>query len=136
MRGTKDFKIEPGVKAPSDVVIRAGVNPNFFTRILPGMFDPLTRGKIAELFGIVSNLTPDDILDGKVVVIDIPIAKYREVGQYAALIWAQLFQRTVDRRGYEVPGGRPVFYGKTRLITSRLSKMHCFKPQRDPRAFP
>jgi hypothetical protein len=81
VRGTKDFKIEPGVKAPSDVVIGAGVNPNFFTRILPGMFDPLTRGKIAELFGIVSNLTPDDILDGKVVVIDIPIAKYREVGQ-------------------------------------------------------
>jgi len=73
------------------------------------MFDPLTRGKIAELFGIVSNLTPDDILDGKVVVIDIPIAKYREVGQYAALIWAQLFQRAVDRRSYEAPSGRPVF---------------------------
>jgi hypothetical protein len=74
-----------------------------------GMFDPLTRGKIGELFGTGTNLTPDDILDGKVVVIDIPIAKYREVGQYAALIWAQLFQRAVDRRSYEAPGGRPVF---------------------------
>jgi hypothetical protein len=51
-----------------------------------GMFDPLTRGKIGELFGTQTNLTPDDILDGKVVIIDIPIAKYREVGQYAALI--------------------------------------------------
>jgi hypothetical protein len=74
-----------------------------------GMFDPLTRGKIGELFGTGTNLTPDDILDGKVVVIDIPIARYREVGQYAALIWAQLFQRAVDRRSYEAPGGRPVF---------------------------
>jgi hypothetical protein len=74
-----------------------------------GMFDPLTRGKIGELFGSGTNLTPDDILDGKVVVIDIPIAKYREVGQYAALIWAQLFQRAVDRRSYEAPSGRPVF---------------------------
>ena len=74
-----------------------------------GMFDPLTRGKIGELFGTETNLTPDDILDGKVVIIDIPIAKYREVGQYAALIWAQLFQRAVDRRRYEAPGGRPVF---------------------------
>jgi TraM recognition site of TraD and TraG len=74
-----------------------------------GMFDPLTRGKIGELFGTVANLTPDDILDGKVVVIDIPIAKYREVGQYAALIWAQLFQRAVDRRSYVAPGSRPVF---------------------------
>jgi hypothetical protein len=74
-----------------------------------GMFDPLTRGKIGELFGTGTNLTPDDILEGKVVVIDIPIAKYREVGQYAALIWAQLFQRAVDRRSYEAPSGRPVF---------------------------
>ena len=74
-----------------------------------GMFDPLTRGKIGELFGTETNLTPDDILDGKVVIIDIPIAKYREVGQYAALIWAQLFQRAVDRRRYEAPAGRPVF---------------------------
>jgi hypothetical protein len=74
-----------------------------------GMFDPLTRGKIGELFGTVTNLTPGDILDGKVAVIDIPIAKYREVGQYAALIWAQLFQRAVDRRSYVAPGSRPVF---------------------------
>jgi type IV secretory pathway TraG/TraD family ATPase VirD4 len=74
-----------------------------------GMFDPLTRGKIGQLFGTDTNLTPQDILDGKVVVIDIPVAKYREVGQYAALIWAQLFQRTVDRREYRAPDSRPVF---------------------------
>jgi len=74
-----------------------------------GMFDPLTRGKIGELFGTVTNLTPADILDGKVVVIDIPVAKYREIGQYAALIWAQLFQRAVDRRDYEPGVTRPVF---------------------------
>lgn len=74
-----------------------------------GMFDPLTRGKIGELFGTVSNLTPDDILAGAVVIIDIPVAKYREIGQYAALIWAQLFQRAVDRREYQAPNSRPVF---------------------------
>lgn len=74
-----------------------------------GMFDPLTRGKIGELFGTGTNLTPQDILDGNIVVIDIPVAKYREVGQYAALIWAQLFQRAVDRRDYRAPDSRPVF---------------------------
>lgn len=74
-----------------------------------GMFDPLTRGKIGELFGTTTNLTPDDIFDGKVVVIDLPVAKYREIGQYAALIWAQLFQRAVDRRLYKAPQSRPVF---------------------------
>lgn len=74
-----------------------------------GMFDPLTRLAIGELFGTVTNLTPDDILAGHVVVIDIPVAEHREVGQYAALIWAQLFQRAVDRRKYEAPHTRPVF---------------------------
>ena len=74
-----------------------------------GMFDPLTRGKIGQLFGTDTNLTPDDIFNGKVVVIDIPVAKYREVGQFAALIWAQLFQRAVDRRDYHAPEARPVF---------------------------
>jgi hypothetical protein len=74
-----------------------------------GMFDPLTRGKIGELFGSGTNLSPDDILAGKVVVIDIPVAKYREIGQYAALIWAQLFQRAVDRRSFKPPADRPVF---------------------------
>ena len=74
-----------------------------------GMFDPLTRGKVGELFGTGTNLSPDDIFAGKVVVIDIPVAKYREVGQFAALIWAQLFQRAVDRRSYMAPETRPVF---------------------------
>src|SRR5262249_16296482 len=74
-----------------------------------GMFDSLARGKIGDLFGTDTNLSPTDILEGRVVVIDIPIAKYREVGQYAALIWAQLFQRAVDRRSYVPPGSRPVF---------------------------
>ncbi len=74
-----------------------------------GMFDPLTRGKIGQLFGTISNLTPDDILAGAIVIIDIPVAKYREIGQYAALIWAQLFQRAVDRRDYQAPYSRPVF---------------------------
>jgi TraM recognition site of TraD and TraG len=74
-----------------------------------GMFDPLTRGKIGELFGTTTNLTPDDIFDGKIVIINIPVARYREVGQFAALIWAQLFQRAVDRRTYTPPQTRPVF---------------------------
>jgi TraM recognition site of TraD and TraG len=74
-----------------------------------GMFDPLTRGKIGELLGTDTNLSPADILAGKIVVIDIPVAKYREIGQYAALIWSQLFQRAVDRRSYRPPHDRPVF---------------------------
>src|SRR5260370_24857250 len=74
-----------------------------------GMFEPVSRGKIGELFGTTTNLTPDDIFNGKIVIINIPVARYREVGQFAALIWAQLFQRAVDRRTYTPPRTRPVF---------------------------
>ena len=35
--------------------------------------------------------------------------KWREVGQHAAVIWAQLFQRVVDNRLYVPPFTRPVF---------------------------
>src|SRR5258705_2540102 len=74
-----------------------------------GMFDPITRGKIGELFGTTTNLTPDDIFNSKIVIINIPVARYREIGQFTALIWAQLFQRAVDRRTYTPPRTRPVF---------------------------
>jgi hypothetical protein len=39
------------------------------------MFDPLTRGKIGELFGTTTNLTPDDIFAGQIVVMNLPAAK-------------------------------------------------------------
>jgi hypothetical protein len=76
-----------------DARTRSNVDADF-----TGMFDPLTRGKIGELLSTTTYITPEDILSGKVVVIDIPESKYRAVGQFAALIWSQLLQRTVDRR--------------------------------------
>ena len=87
-----------------DARTRSNVDADF-----TGMFDPLTRGKIGELFSTTTNITPEDILNGKVVVIDIPVSKYRAVAQFAALIWSQLLQRTVDRRSFTPPFSRPVF---------------------------
>jgi TraM recognition site of TraD and TraG len=74
-----------------------------------GMFDPLTRGKIGELFSTTTNVSPRDILNGKVLIVDMPVAKYRAVGQFAAVIWSQLLQRAVDRRSFKPPSSRPVF---------------------------
>jgi type IV secretory pathway TraG/TraD family ATPase VirD4 len=74
-----------------------------------GMFDPLSRFAFGELFCTATNLTPDDILEGAVVVVDLPVARHRQIGQYAALIWSQLFQRACDRREYFAPEVRPVF---------------------------
>src|SRR5260370_17765603 len=74
-----------------------------------GMFDPLTRGKIGELFGTTTNLTPDDIFGGKIVVINLPVAKYREAGHYSALILAHVFPRGVCRPAYPSTDPTQVF---------------------------
>ena len=76
---------------------------------LTGLLDGLSRGDIGELFSTTTNLTPDDILRGAIVVVDIPEREYLEVGQYCALIWSQLLQRAVDRRDYQCPADRPIF---------------------------
>jgi type IV secretory pathway TraG/TraD family ATPase VirD4 len=88
----------------TDARTRSNVDADF-----TGMFDPLTRDKIGELFSTTTNVTPEDILKGKLIVIDIPVSKYLAVGQFAALIWSQLLQRTVDRRSFTPPFSRPVF---------------------------
>jgi hypothetical protein len=109
---TRDYWLEGRPHLPSKT--RETIDSDF-----TGMFDPLTRGKIGELFGTTTNLTPDNIFDGKVVVVDLPVAKYREIGQHAALIWAQLFQRAVDRRDYKHRTPGQCSFGKTRHTISQ-----------------
>jgi hypothetical protein len=76
---------------------------------LTGLLDGLSRGDIGDLFSTTTNLTPNDILNGAVVVVDIPEREFLEIGQYCALIWLQLLQRAIDRRQYKEPEGRPLF---------------------------
>jgi TraM recognition site of TraD and TraG len=45
-----------------------------------------------------TNLSPQDILDGKIVVVDLPILRYRESGQFCQLVWKVMTQRAVLRR--------------------------------------
>src|SRR5260221_3196899 len=65
-----------------DARTRSNVDAEF-----TGMFDPLTSGKIRELLITTTNITPEDILNGRVVVIDIPVFKYRQGVQFTALFW-------------------------------------------------
>lgn len=70
-----------------------------------GIIDPLNRGALKDLFSGTSTLTPDAPHEGKIVVIDMPVKEYHELGQFSQVIWKFLFQRETERRG----GGRPVF---------------------------
>jgi hypothetical protein len=73
-----------------------------------GLLDPLTKGVLSKLFGGDSNLSPDDIEAGRVIIVDIPM-RHRDIAQYAAVLWIQMVQRAATRRLYRAPISRPGF---------------------------
>src|SRR5665213_247054 len=48
------------------------------------MVDVLNRGILRELFCGETNITPKDIEDGKIIVVDLPVKEFGDVGQFAA----------------------------------------------------
>ena len=72
------------------------------------MADVLNRGVLRELFCTDTTVTPDDCLAGKVVVVDLPVKEFADVGLFAAAVWKHQFQRAVERRPPEADP-RPCF---------------------------
>ena len=72
------------------------------------MVDRLNRGVLRQLFCVDSNIGPEVIEDGKILIIDLPVLGYAEIGQFAQVLWKHAFQRSIERR---VVGEhtRPVF---------------------------
>lgn len=72
------------------------------------MADVLNRGVLRELFCTETNITPKAIEDGKIILIDLPVKEYAEIGQFAQVLWKTCFQRSIERRNVQV-NLRPVF---------------------------
>jgi hypothetical protein len=70
--------------------------------------DILNRGLARKLFTGKTNLTPDAALEGKIILIDLPVKEFFEVGQVVQVIWKTQFQRCVERRKV-TEFSRPVF---------------------------
>lgn len=62
------------------------------------MADVLNRGVLRELFCTETNITPKAIEEGKIILIDLPVKEYAEVGQFAQVLWKYCFQRSIERR--------------------------------------
>lgn len=62
------------------------------------LVDVLNRGVLRELFCTETNLTPEAADDDKIIVIDMPVKEYGEVGLFAQVLWKYAFQRRVERR--------------------------------------
>lgn len=62
------------------------------------MADLFLRGILRDLFSSETNLTPEAAQDGAIILIDMPIKLFAEVGQFAQVLWKHAFQRSIERR--------------------------------------
>lgn len=62
------------------------------------MADGLIRGPMYDLFCTTTNVVPEMTHEGAIVVVNLPVKEYAEVGQAAQIIWKYLWQRATERR--------------------------------------
>lgn len=72
------------------------------------LVDVLNRSLLRDLFCTDTTIRPEDTLDGKIIVIDLPARTYADVGIFAAVLWKYCWQRAVERRDVAA-NERPVF---------------------------
>jgi type IV secretory pathway TraG/TraD family ATPase VirD4 len=72
------------------------------------MTDVMNRGIFRELFCGETNISPQAMEDGKIIVVDLPVAEFGEIGRYAAGTWKYCSQMSLGRRAME-GSPRPVF---------------------------
>ena len=72
------------------------------------MVDILNRGILRELFCTDTNVTPEVCANGEILLIDLPVKEYGDVGQFAQVLWKHAFQTSMERRDISA-NPRPVF---------------------------
>lgn len=90
---------------------RTGIVSMFTT-----MADCFLRGMLRELFCTGKNFEPEDCFKGKIIILDLPVKEYHELGIFSQVLFKYVWQRSVERR---IPPGisrekaqeeiRPVF---------------------------
>jgi hypothetical protein len=98
------------------------------------MIDVIQRGALRELHCTETNVTPLDIERGRIVVVDVSVREFGDVGLFTAMIWKYSFQKSIERRDV-VKSPRPVAlwadeaqnflssYDQLFLSTSRSAKV-------------
>lgn len=59
-----------------------------------------------QLFGGRTSVSPDDIFDGRIVVVSLPLMEYGAAGRFASIVWKYCTQLALERR---TDRRRPVF---------------------------
>jgi len=72
------------------------------------MADCFLRGTLRDMFCSETNFFPELSHQGAIILIDLPIKEYNELGQYAQVLFKYIWQQTAERRNvHENP--RPIF---------------------------
>jgi hypothetical protein len=71
----------------------------------------LLRSPLRALFCDKTTVTPEETFEGKVILLNLPVKEYGEVGRVAQVLFKTVWQRAVEsaRRDKNSPNARPVF---------------------------
>lgn len=95
------FDIYPALAAKTRSSITLGVY---------SMLDAFRGRDIPALISSDTNLTPESIMSGKIVVLDLPVEELGQTGLLVQSAWKYLFQTALERQSRAgKPGRRPVF---------------------------
>ncbi len=72
------------------------------------LVDCLLRGTLRDLFCTDSTITPEAVENGKIILVDLPVKEYGQIGLMANMLWKLSFQKSIERRDL-TNDARPVF---------------------------
>lgn len=76
---------------------------------LTSMLDVLNRGVVRELLSPTeTTVRPEMACDGKIIVVDMPLKLFGEIGQFVQIVWKYCFQMAMERRDVR-SNPRPAF---------------------------
>lgn len=88
---TRDYWLK---EFPSLAVETRSVIVSTFT----SMADCFLRGMLRTLFCADINFRPEDTFNGKIIILNLPVKEYNELGQFAQVLFKFIWQRAVERR--------------------------------------
>jgi len=60
--------------------------------------EALLRGPIRSLFCEKTTIIPEHTFVGKIIIVDLPVKEWGEVGRYAGVLWKYCLQKALERR--------------------------------------
>lgn len=96
-------KLKRRLQNIEDFFLESWVNLSEKTRSIVEQFffsfgDRFMRDPLRDLFSNETTVRPEDTLNGKIIVIDLPVLIYDQTGRDAQVLWKYLWQRAMQRR--------------------------------------